>query len=86
LNHPDICQIYDVGPDYIVMEYVEGQEIKGPLPLDLALKAAIQLAGALEWKRRIAKRLRIATSSQPTFCRRNPASKFLISASLNLRC
>jgi Tol biopolymer transport system component/predicted Ser/Thr protein kinase len=48
LNHPNICQIYDVGPDYIVMEYVEGAEIKGPLPLDLALKAAIQLAGALE--------------------------------------
>jgi len=48
LNHPNICQIYDVGPDYLVMEYVEGQEIKGPLPLDLALKAAIQLAAALE--------------------------------------
>jgi len=48
LNHPNICQIYDVGPDYIVMEYVEGSEVKGPLPLDLALKAAIQLAGALE--------------------------------------
>jgi serine/threonine protein kinase len=30
------------------MEYVEGSEIKGPMPLDLALKAAIQLAGALE--------------------------------------
>lgn len=42
LNHPNICQIYDVGPDYLVMEYVEGSEIKGPLPLDLALKAAIQ--------------------------------------------
>jgi serine/threonine protein kinase len=48
LNHPNICQIYDVGPDYLVMEYVEGSEIKGPLPFDLALKAAIQLAGALE--------------------------------------
>jgi serine/threonine protein kinase len=30
------------------MEYVDGTEIKDPLPLDLALKAAIQLAGALE--------------------------------------
>lgn len=48
LNHPNICQIYDVGPDYIVMEYIEGSEIKGPMPIDLALKAAIQLAGALE--------------------------------------
>ena len=24
LNHPNICQIYDVGPDYLVLEYVEG--------------------------------------------------------------
>ncbi len=48
LNHPHICQIYDVGPDYLVMEYIEGSEIKGPLPLDRALRAAIQLASALE--------------------------------------
>lgn len=24
LNHPNICQIYDVGPDYLVMEYIDG--------------------------------------------------------------
>jgi serine/threonine protein kinase len=24
LNHPTICTLYDVGPDYLVMEYVEG--------------------------------------------------------------
>ena len=48
LNHPHICTLYDVGPDYLVMEYVEGSEIKGPLPLDQALKYAIQLASALE--------------------------------------
>ena len=48
LNHPHICTLYDVGPDYLVMEYVEGSEIKGPLPLDQTLKYAIQLAGALE--------------------------------------
>src|SRR5439155_26859135 len=32
LNHPHICQIYDVGPDYLVLEYVEGAPVKGPLP------------------------------------------------------
>jgi serine/threonine protein kinase/Tol biopolymer transport system component len=48
LNHPHICTLYDVGPDYLVMEYVEGQEIKGPLPLEQALKLAIQMASALE--------------------------------------
>src|SRR5271155_530376 len=48
LNHPNICQIYDVGPDYLVMEYVEGLEINGPQPLDQALRLAIQLASALQ--------------------------------------
>ena len=27
LNHPNICQLYDVGPDYLVLEYVESSEI-----------------------------------------------------------
>jgi tRNA A-37 threonylcarbamoyl transferase component Bud32 len=48
LNHPHICTLYDVGPDYLVMEYVEGSEIKGPLALDQALAYAGQLASALE--------------------------------------
>ena len=30
LNHPHICQIYDVGPDYIVMEFIEGQPLADP--------------------------------------------------------
>src|SRR2546421_2439589 len=47
LNHPHICTLHDVGPDYLVMEYVEGPQIKGPLPLDRALELAIQLASAL---------------------------------------
>src|SRR6202051_778085 len=37
LNHPNICQLYDVGPNYLVMEFVEGENLKGPLPLDTAL-------------------------------------------------
>jgi eukaryotic-like serine/threonine-protein kinase len=36
LNHPHICQIYDVGPNFLVMEYIAGRPIKGPLPLDEA--------------------------------------------------
>lgn len=27
LNHPNVCTLYDVGPDYLVMEYVEGQSL-----------------------------------------------------------
>ena len=30
LNHPNICQLYDVGPDYLVMECIEGRPIGGP--------------------------------------------------------
>jgi len=48
LNHPSICQVYDVGPDYLVMEYIEGQCPKGPMPLDEALRIAGQIADALE--------------------------------------
>ena len=48
LNHSNICTLYDVGPDYLVMEYVEGEPLKGPIPLDKALEYARQIASALE--------------------------------------
>ncbi len=48
LNHPNICQLYDVGPNYLVMEYLEGTPLKGPLPLDQALKYAMQICDALD--------------------------------------
>jgi Tol biopolymer transport system component len=48
LNHSNICHLYDVGPDYLVMELVEGESPKGPLPLDEALRIARQIADALE--------------------------------------
>jgi|SRR5580658_4617865 serine/threonine protein kinase len=37
LNHPNICQLYDVGPNYLVMELIEGESPRGPLPVDAAL-------------------------------------------------
>jgi serine/threonine protein kinase len=48
LNHPHICTLYDVGTDYLVMEYIEGAPVKGPLPLDRALKYAVQICDALD--------------------------------------
>lgn len=48
LNHPHICQIYDIGPDYLVLEYVEGKPITGPLRTEDAVKLALQIAAALE--------------------------------------
>src|SRR5579862_1546402 len=48
LNHPNICSLYDVGPNYLVMELVEGENLKGPLPLATALDYARQIADALD--------------------------------------
>src|SRR5277367_3432732 len=48
LNHSNICTLHDVGPNYLVMEYIEGTTLKGPLPLDQALKYAAQICDALD--------------------------------------
>ena len=53
LNHPHICTLYDIGPNYLVMELLEGETIAarlkdGPLPVDQALLYASQIAAALE--------------------------------------
>src|SRR5687767_11657167 len=48
LNHPHICQLYDVGPDYLVMEYVEGAPLKGPLAIGKAVEYAGQILDALD--------------------------------------
>lgn len=29
LNHPHVCQIFDVGPDFLVLEYIEGFAVEG---------------------------------------------------------
>lgn len=52
LNHPHICTLYDVGPDYLVMELVEGETLSsrlksGPLPAKMALTYASQILAAL---------------------------------------
>src|SRR5205814_1578312 len=53
LNHPNICQVYDVGPNYLVMELVEGPTLaeriqQGALPFDEAWDIARQIADALD--------------------------------------
>ena len=47
LNHPNICHLYDVGPNFLVMELIDGQPLKGPLPVDQALDYARQIADGL---------------------------------------
>jgi len=48
LNHTNICHLYDVGPNYLVMEYVEGADLKGPLDFDEALPILHQLIDGIE--------------------------------------
>src|SRR5215469_4968389 len=48
LNHPHICQLYDVGPNYLVMEFVDGEPLRGPLPLEKAIEYAGQILDALD--------------------------------------
>jgi len=53
LNHPNICTLHDVGPNYLVMEFVDGETLaerlrKGSLPLDLVLRSGMEIAAALE--------------------------------------
>jgi serine/threonine protein kinase len=57
LSHPHICPVFDVGQqdgfDYIVMEHLEGETLaarlaRGALPLDQALRYAIEIADALD--------------------------------------
>jgi eukaryotic-like serine/threonine-protein kinase len=48
LNHPNICTLYDVGPNYLVMELVEGASPRGPLRTKELLHVAIAVCDALD--------------------------------------
>ena len=53
LNHANVCTLHDIGPNYLVMELVEGPTLaerikRGPIPLEEALGIASQIADALE--------------------------------------
>ena len=44
LNHPNICQIYDVGPDYLVLEYVERSPVGHVDNASKLLDLAVQIS------------------------------------------
>jgi serine/threonine protein kinase len=48
LTRADTSRAYDVGPDYLVMELVEGVTPKGPMSPTDVHEIAGQIAGALE--------------------------------------
>jgi eukaryotic-like serine/threonine-protein kinase len=51
LNHPNICTLHDVGQHegsgYLVMEFIEGIPIKGPMPVEQAVAYGVQICDAL---------------------------------------
>jgi serine/threonine protein kinase len=53
LNHPNICTLHDVGPNYLVMELLEGETLhhrlaRGPLELAAVVDVGLALADALD--------------------------------------
>jgi serine/threonine-protein kinase len=48
LSHPHICVLHDVGPDYLVMEYLEGAPLQGPMPVEEVLHVASEVVDALD--------------------------------------
>jgi eukaryotic-like serine/threonine-protein kinase len=57
VNHPNICQLYDIGDDggelYIAMELLQGESLgarltRGPIPLSEAVSIALAALSALE--------------------------------------
>ena len=47
LNHPNICQVYDVGPDYFVMEFLEGRPLAPVESTRKVLDLAVQIADGM---------------------------------------
>ena len=52
LSHPNICTLFDVGDNYLVMELLEGESLadrigRGPMPINDVLKYGNQIAEAL---------------------------------------
>jgi len=71
LNHPHICTLHDVGPNYLVMEFLEGETLaaliaRGPIPFAEAMKLAIEAGRLAYLSGRMTRRLYASASSPVT--------------------
>jgi serine/threonine protein kinase len=51
LNHPNICQLYDVGPNYLVMEFVEGSPVR-PVENPRGSCLTLPRKSPMDWRQR----------------------------------
>ena len=54
LNHPNVCTLHDIGPNYLVMECVDGETLaakisRGPLPIPQVTDYLYQIAQGLRF-------------------------------------
>jgi hypothetical protein len=87
LNHPNICTLYDVGPNYLVMELLEGETLhhrlsRGPLEFAVLVDVGLALADALGPPMRPASS--IATSNRRTSFSRHAVRRCSTSVSRRL--
>ena len=71
LNHTNICHLYDVAPNYLVMEDVEGETLHGPIRSATRCRSCARSSTAS--KRRTRRASSIAISNPPTSRSRLPA-------------
>jgi len=77
LNHPHICQLYDVGTEgpihYLVLEYLQGESladrlVRGPFALNELLRCALEVTDALDAAHRRGKQFRSGIIDLQTYC------------------
>src|SRR5688500_10977505 len=83
LNHTNICHLYDVASNYLVMEYVEGETLRGPMSLRDALPILRQICTG---SRPTARSRRRGSSIGPGTSSRSRSGRMGACCSWNSRC